>query len=227
MAGVEPGVISEPIEQFGRDVAIELLELFWSVGFADTSGKQGIAGEQVSHAIGVVVDQDNRAGSVSSDMDDFEFARSKLHPGSINHRLVDCNRNVWDVEFAGNGACVCRLADLSQRTPMVAMVMGGDDCVQSSTANVFGDGGSISRCVDKYLLIGELASQQIDVVGQFTDGEFGDLQVFKFAGVCWPVDADFSGVGHVFEANASAFCLSPRPTADRDERRDRNVGGSR
>ena len=53
MAGIEPGVVVEAVEELGLDVADEGGEVLRGMGLAHAAGEQGVAGEQVDDAVGV------------------------------------------------------------------------------------------------------------------------------------------------------------------------------
>ncbi len=53
--------------------------------------------------------------------------------------------------------------------------------------------------VDQRLLAGEVALEQIGVVGHPADGDLGDLQVTRLLDICWTADLDLTCVRHARE----------------------------
>ena len=75
MAGVEPRLVGEPVEELGLHVVEQAAEVVGvAEGVADATGEERVAGEQVRVAVGVVVEQGDRAGRVAGEGDDLERA---------------------------------------------------------------------------------------------------------------------------------------------------------
>src|SRR4051794_3433691 len=74
VAGVEPGLVGEAVEDLGADVVEQRGEgVLVAEGVADATREQAVAGPQVRGAAGVVVQQRDGAWGVADEVDHLEY----------------------------------------------------------------------------------------------------------------------------------------------------------
>ena len=117
MAGVEPGVVGEPVEHLGGDLRQQLREgLGVAEGVAHTAGEERVTGEQVRVAGGVVVEEGDRAGRVSGQPDDLQGTGADRDLVAVLDGLGVTRTPVWAVISSASGAPATTTAPVASTT---------------------------------------------------------------------------------------------------------------
>jgi hypothetical protein len=130
VAGVEPGVVGELVEDPRPHVVDQGRERLRGGGLADAAGEEGVAGEEVGVAGGVVVGDGEGAGGVAAEVDDVEGDLADGEGVALGEQEVGRNRERLGVFGVGGGVGAVGTGDRAECLPVVGMLVGGEDGAQ-------------------------------------------------------------------------------------------------
>src|SRR5512139_3414798 len=201
VAGVDPGVVWEPVEDLLHDAMVEGVEAFRVLpGVSYAAREQAVPGDEVRTPVGVggvPVEQGDGAGGVADQVDGGQLDVVDADDVAVVDQMVRGHGDAVGVVAAGVGGGPGGGHDVGEGLPVVAVLVGGDDRGEPAVPDEGQEGAGLVGGVDEDLGAGGLRPEEVSVVVVGADGDLGQRQGGQVADVGRAADGHGPGVlGH-------------------------------
>lgn len=194
---IDPGAVRQPVEDLRHHALVQRREpRRVLLRVPHPAGEQTVAGEQVRLRPVGLVDQRDAARRVPDQVDHRQDRVAEPDRAAVFDELVGRYRDARRVRRVRHGGRPRRRLDVSQRLPVVRMLVRGHDPLHGRVADHLEQPLRLGRRVDQQCLPGAVP-EQVGVVLVGPHGDLGHRQAIDLPRVGRPADTHVSGVSHV------------------------------
>jgi hypothetical protein len=193
---IDPGAVRQPVEDLRHHALVERREpRRVLLRVPHPAREQAVAGEQVRLPSAWLVDQRDAARRVPDQVDHRQERVAEPDRAAVFDELVGRYRDARRIRRVRHSGRPGRRLDVSQRLPVVRMLVRGHDSLYGCVADHLEQPLRLGRRVDQQCLPGAVP-EQVGVVLVGPHGDLGHRQAVDLPRVGRPADTHVSGVSH-------------------------------